>query len=72
MSEETQEIMKNDEQTKNEEAPPQLKEEETEKAQRIRIADVAKDMTECPDCQKPMNKKKLKIFTPSKLRKKTQ
>ena len=60
MSEETQEIMNNDEQTKNEEAPPQLKEEETENAQRIRKADVAKDMTECPDCQKPMNKKNLR------------
>ena len=57
MSEETPEIVNNDAETNNEETPQQPKEEETEKTHRIRIADVAKDMTECPDCQKPMNKK---------------
>ena len=50
MSEETPEIVNNDAETKNKEAPQQPKEEEAEKAQRIRIEDVAKDMTECPDC----------------------
>ena len=60
MSEETPEITNNDADTNNKEAPQQPKEEEAEKAQRIRIAHVAKDMTECPDCQKPMNKKKLR------------
>ena len=66
MSEETPEIVNNDAETKNKEAPQQPKEEEkAEKAQRIRIADVAKDMTECPDCQKPMNKKNLRYSHPA-------
>ena len=70
MSEEASEIVKADE-TPEPEEPKESQEEVTAepaepKPSRVKITEVAKQMTECGDCKKPMNMKTLRYSHPDK------
>ena len=67
MSEEASEIVKADE-TPEPEDPKEPQEEVTAepKPSRVKITEVAKQMTECSDCKKPMNMKTLRYSHPDK------
>ena len=67
MSEEASEIVKADE-TPEPEEPKATQEEVTAelKPSRVKITEVAKQMTECGDCKKPMNMKTLRYSHPDK------
>ena len=67
MTEETSEMGTVDETPKLEE-PKEPQEEVTaeQKPSRVKITDVAKQMTECSDCKKPMNMKTLRYSHPDK------
>ena len=70
MSEEASEIVKADE-TPEPEDPKKSQEEVTAdpaepKPSRVKITEVAKQMTECGDCKKPMNMKTLRYSHPDK------
>ena len=67
MSEEVSEIVKADETPETEE-PKEPQEEVTAepKPSRVKITEVAKQMTECSDCKKPMNMKTLRYSHPDK------
>ena len=67
MSEEASEIVKADE-TPEPEEPKESQEEVTAepKPSRVKITEVAKQMTECSDCKKPMSMKTLRYSHPDK------
>ena len=70
MSEEASEIVKADE-TPEPEEPKEPQEEVTAepaepKPSRVKITEVARQMTECSDCKKPMNMKTLRYSHPDK------
>ena len=70
MSEEASEIVKADEAPEPEEPKEYQEEITTEppepKPSRVKITEVAKQMTECGDCKKPMNMKTLRYSHPHK------
>ena len=69
MSEEASEIAKADETPKPEEPkePQEVTAEPAEpKPSRVKITEVAKQMTECGDCKKPTNMKILRYSHPDK------
>ena len=70
MSEETSEMVKADE-TPEPEEPKECQEEVTAeppdpKPSRVKITEVAKQMTECGNCKKPMNMKTLRYSHPNR------
>ena len=55
------------EEPKIEEEPPPRVEEK----RRVKIREIAQQMTECQDCKKPMNMKTLRYTHPTKMRRQT-